>query len=79
MGFEKNFVRVFYHRSAGSSSKLHHRRSAVKRNGTPEVPLDTKGALLYGYSPYVRSARPNSPDTGISGLSTKRRANGVFR
>lgn len=24
----------------------------------------------------MRSARPNSPDTGISGLSTKRRANG---
>ena len=30
---------------------------------TREKPLGTKGALLNGYSPYVRSARPNTPDT----------------
>ena len=29
---------------------------------------DTKGALLYGYSPYVRSARSRSPDAKMSGL-----------
>lgn len=50
-----------------------------KREEVSQIPIcrtDTKGALLYGLNPYVRSARPNSSAPECLGCVTAFRTRG---